>query len=122
MRVLIMLYNRLLEINIIMVNSSDAVELKYYWKAWHNHTSYDVKNIYMNYIEMLNYMAQLNSNLYEKKNIIHHCFEIINTYWLFHYSVIILSALCIILDIFMFILHVTRFKVNNNNIISYKTM
>jgi len=62
-----MLYNRLLEINAIMVNSSDAVKLKYYWKAWHNHTSYDVKNIYMNYIEMLNYMAQLNSNLYRTK-------------------------------------------------------
>ncbi|XP_001948448.3 angiotensin-converting enzyme isoform X1 [Acyrthosiphon pisum] len=48
------------EINVIMASSSDAIELKYYWKAWHNHTSYDVKNIYMNYIEMLNYMARLN--------------------------------------------------------------
>jgi len=47
-----------------MASSKDATELKYYWKAWHNHTSYDVKNIYMNYIEMLNYMARLNSNLY----------------------------------------------------------
>lgn len=50
-----------------MVKSSDAVELKYYWKAWHNHTSFAVKNIYMKYIEMLNYMAKLNSKLYWKK-------------------------------------------------------
>ncbi|XP_050053310.1 angiotensin-converting enzyme-like isoform X3 [Aphis gossypii] len=49
------------EINVIMVKSSDAVELKYYWKAWHNHTSFAVKNIYMKYIEMLNYMAHLNN-------------------------------------------------------------
>ncbi|XP_026811195.1 LOW QUALITY PROTEIN: angiotensin-converting enzyme-like [Rhopalosiphum maidis] len=49
------------EINVIMIKSSDAAELKYYWKAWHNHTSFAVKNIYMKYIEMLNYMAQLNN-------------------------------------------------------------
>lgn len=47
-----------------MIKSSDAVKLKYYWKAWHNHTSFAVKNIYMKYIEMLNYMAKLNSKLY----------------------------------------------------------
>lgn len=60
-----------------MFNSTDTAELKYYWRAWHNHTSFGVKNVYLKYIGMLNHMAKLNSNLtndiliklYEKKNL-----------------------------------------------------
>lgn len=48
-----------------MANSSDAAELKHYWKAWHNHTSYEVKNTYVKYIGLLNHKAKhLNSNSY----------------------------------------------------------
>ncbi|XP_050438874.1 angiotensin-converting enzyme-like isoform X2 [Adelges cooleyi] len=44
-----------------MISSWDPAELKHYWKAWHNYTSYDIKNQYLKFIGHLNNMAKLNN-------------------------------------------------------------
>uniref|UniRef100_A0A2S2R2E7 Angiotensin-converting enzyme n=1 Tax=Sipha flava TaxID=143950 RepID=A0A2S2R2E7_9HEMI len=49
------------KVHFIMVNSTDVAELKYYWKAWHTHTGFEMKTIYMKYIGLLDHMAKLNN-------------------------------------------------------------
>ncbi|XP_050527997.1 angiotensin-converting enzyme-like [Daktulosphaira vitifoliae] len=49
------------ELKVIMINSSNPAELKYYWKAWHNYTGYDVKTKYIKYIRRLDHIATLNN-------------------------------------------------------------
>lgn len=51
-----------------MKNSLDPDELKYYWKAWHNSTAFEVKDTYVQYIKTLDHMAQLNSKLNYNNN------------------------------------------------------